>query len=82
MEMPNPLVRGLRYNELAALAARGDGASVSAVIAAIEAKGFTVIEMDDEGGWLEVEATNAEGRRVELHVDASTGEIIREGVDD
>jgi uncharacterized membrane protein YkoI len=56
--------------------------SVSAVIAAVEAKGFTVIEVDDEGGWLEVEATNAEGRRVELQVDASTGEIIREGVDD
>jgi hypothetical protein len=59
-----------------------DRIPVSAVIAAIEAKGFTVIEMDDEGGWLEVEATNAEGRRVELQVDAATGEIIREGVDD
>jgi uncharacterized protein YpmB len=59
-----------------------DRMSISAVIAAIEAKGFTVIEMDDEGGWLEVEATNAEGRRVELQVDTATGEIIREGVDD
>jgi uncharacterized membrane protein YkoI len=56
--------------------------AVSAVLAAVEAQGFTVIELDDEGGWLEVEATNAQGRRVELLVDPSTGKIIREGFDD
>lgn len=59
-----------------------DRMAASAILAAIEARGFTVIEMDDEGGWLEVEAISADGRRVEIHVESSTGEIIREGVDD
>jgi uncharacterized membrane protein YkoI len=32
----------------------------------------------DHGRW-EVEATDAEGRRVELYVDATTGAVVRGG---
>jgi hypothetical protein len=70
------------FGLMATAATAQERMAVSAVLAAVEAKGFTVIEVDDEGGWLEVEATNAQGRRVELLVDPSDGEVIREGFDD
>jgi hypothetical protein len=70
------------FGLMATAATAQERMAVSAVLAAVEAKGFTVIEVDDEGGWLEVEATNAQGRRVELFVDPSDGEVIREGFDD
>jgi hypothetical protein len=70
------------FGLMATAATAQERMAVSAVLAAVEAKGFTVIEVDDEGGWLEVEATNAQGRHVELLVDPSDGEVIREGFDD
>lgn len=53
-----------------------------AAITAIEAKGYKVDDIDNEGAWLDVDALNSKGQWVELIVDASTGEILREQLDD
>lgn len=61
----------------AVAAARVDAA---AAIAAVRAAGYgPVRDLEwDHGRW-EVEATDAEGRRVELYVDATTGAVVRGG---
>ncbi len=56
--------------------------TLTAAISAVEAKGYTVHEIDSEGSRFEVEATTRDGARVELIVDAATAEILRAGVDD
>lgn len=56
--------------------------SLSALIAGLEAKGYQVLDADLEGTWMEVDAITKDGRPVELIVDARTGEITHEGVDD
>lgn len=53
-----------------------------AAITAIEAKGYRVDDIDTEGSWLDVDAINTQGQRVELIVDAATGGILREQLDD
>ncbi len=56
--------------------------SLSALIAGLEAKGYQVLDADLEGSWMEVDAITKDGHPVELIVDAQTGEITHEGVDD
>lgn len=66
-----------RTEESRAAAARIDA---TAAIAAIRAAGYgPVSELDWEDGRWEVKATDAEGRRVRLHVDATTGAVARRG---
>lgn len=55
---------------------------LSALIAGLEAKGYQILDADLEGSWMEVDAITKDGRPVELIVDARTGEITHEGVDD
>lgn len=56
--------------------------SASAALQAVEAKGYTVTEIDREGGWFEVDALTQSGARVELIVDASSAKILGEAADD
>lgn len=59
----------------AVAAARVDAA---AAIAAVRAAGYgPVRELDWEHGRWEVKSTDAEGRRVELYVDATSGAVTR-----
>ena len=59
----------------AVAAARMDAA---AAIAAVRAAGYgPVRELDWEHGRWEVKSTDAEGRRVELYVDATSGAVVR-----
>ena len=65
-----------------------EGLSLTEVVAALEARGYTgfhEVEREDEG-YYEVKARNRDGRLVEVHVSAETGEVIRskdeEGEDD
>lgn len=55
---------------------------MSSLIAGLEAKGYQIFDADLEGSWMDVDAISKDGRRVELIVDARTGEITHEGVDD
>lgn len=54
--------------------------SVSAVAQKLEGMGYTVREIDRERNVYEVEATDANGLRLEAHVDPRTGDIV--GQDD
>lgn len=56
--------------------------SLSSLIAGLEAKGYQVLDAELEGSWMEADAITRDGRPVELIVDARTGEISHEGVDD
>lgn len=68
---------------LATTAAQAQTASpLIAAITAIEAKGYKIDDIDNEGSWFDVDALNSKGQWVELIVDASTGEILRERLDD
>ncbi|MBW6401384.1 PepSY domain-containing protein [Roseomonas sp. HJA6] len=52
----------------------------TAAIAAVRAAGYgPVSELDWEHDRWEVKATDAEGRRVALHVDAATGAVAHRG---
>lgn len=55
---------------------------LSKVIAEIEAKDYVVRDVDVEGAWVEIDARNAQGAMVELIVDAKSGTILREQLDD
>ena len=66
----------------ATLAAAQPAMPLSAAVAALEAKGYTVREIEAEAAWLEVDATSPAGIRVELTVDAATADILRESRDD
>lgn len=52
---------------------------ITAAIAAVRAAGYTAIRSAewDDGKW-EVKATDAQGRRVELHVDPVSGAVTRD----
>ena len=53
------------------------------IVATVQALGYTDIrEIEFEGGHYEVEATNSEGVRMELYVDAVTGKILRASRED
>jgi|LFEF01.1.fsa_nt_gb hypothetical protein len=68
-----------------AFASAGPGASplsLTEAIKGIEAKGYTVLEIDREGIWFEVDALTVGGTRVELIVDAATAGILSETADD
>ena len=52
--------------------------SVRAILDRVEAQGYRdITEVEREDGRYEVKAVDAEGRRVELKLDARTGEVIK-----
>lgn len=51
--------------------------SVSAVARKLEGQGYSVREIERDDGAYEVEMTDANGRRLEAHVDPRTGDILR-----
>jgi hypothetical protein len=55
---------------------RSEWMSVSEVAQRLEAQGYRVREIDSERGAYEVEATDANGMRVEAYVHPVTGEIL------
>ena len=71
---------------LAAFVSTGWAAStLSAAIGQLEQKGYVIIELeedDDRADTIEVKAMRADGRKVEMLVETSTGRIIREKLDD
>jgi hypothetical protein len=50
-------------------------------LAELEAAGYTVTEVEDEGGLVEIEATGPDGE-LEILMDPETGEIIEEEFED
>lgn len=62
---------------------RPDFMGLRQILTSVEAAGYTdVREIEYEGGHYAVEATNADGVRMELYVDAVTGDIISVARDD
>ncbi len=64
---------------------RGDRplATAAQITARLEAAGYTRIsDLDLDDALWEVEATRADGQRVELHINGHTGEIIHEDLED
>ncbi|WP_199229419.1 PepSY domain-containing protein [Azospirillum sp. TSO22-1] len=58
--------------------AAADILSVRAVLDKVEAQGYRdITEVEREDGRYEVKATDADGRRVKIHVDGRTGEIVK-----
>lgn len=53
----------------------------SQVIAGVEAKGYRVIEAEAKGPVFDIEAIASDGRKVDLRVDAASGEILQEKLD-
>ncbi len=61
-----------------AAAPAGDGLTIPQVLERLEAAGYRDFkEVERERDRYEVKATDAEGRRVEVYVDAATGEIVK-----
>ena len=53
------------------------------VLARLRSAGYSDFrEIEREKGRYEVKGSDAEGRRVELYVDARTGEVVKEACDD
>ena len=48
------------------------------IAARLEGQGFQIQEMERKRGRFEVKAMNAEGQRIKLEVDATTGAILRQ----
>jgi hypothetical protein len=63
-------------------APRAEWMSVSQVAQSLEAQGYVIREIDVERGAYEVEATDANGMRVEAYVHPVTGAILPYGDDD
>ena len=60
-----------------------DELSMEAVLARLADEGYRdVTEIEREHGRYEVEARDAEGRRVELHLDARTGDVLKRELED
>lgn len=57
---------------------------VEEIAAQLKADGYTAIrEIDaDDDGYYEVEATNAQGQKVDLDVNPRTGKVLRSELDD
>ncbi|MBP1807107.1 PepSY domain-containing protein [Rubellimicrobium aerolatum] len=55
---------------------------LSALIADLEAQGYRVTGVDVDRADIEIDATAADGRRVELRLDPATGAILSETADD
>ena len=55
---------------------------LSAVVAALEAQGYRIGDIDVDRASIEVEAVTADGRRVDLRVDPGSGVILGETRDD
>ncbi len=59
------------------------GLAMAQILASVEAQGYTAVEsIEKEDGVWEVEAVSPRGVRVELHLDATDGRILREEEDD
>jgi uncharacterized membrane protein YkoI len=56
--------------------AQGAQKPISEIIAALEADGYTIEEVDRDDGHWEIEARDRNGSEVEIKVDPATGEII------
>lgn len=55
-----------------------DTLSVRAILDKVEAQGYRDIsEVEREDGQYEVKATDAEGRKVKIKLDARTGEVVK-----
>lgn len=54
---------------------------LSAMIAALEADGYRVTDVDVDRDGIEVEASTGDGRPVELRLDPRTGEVLSETPD-
>ena len=63
-------------------APRAEWMSVGQVAQQLEAQGYVIREIDTERGAYEVEATDANGMRVEAHVHPVTGAILPYGEED
>lgn len=57
---------------------------IATAIGQLEEKGYLITEVDadDHADRLDIEAVRADGRRVELLVETSSGRILREELDD
>ncbi|WP_369697007.1 PepSY domain-containing protein [Paracoccus albicereus] len=56
--------------------------SLGAAVEALEGKGYTILNIDRDDDGLEIDALTQAGARVEMLVDPSTTEILREVSDD
>lgn len=56
--------------------------SLVETITRIETRGYTVLEIERDDGWFEVDALRSDGVRVELIVDVTTADVLRESLDD
>lgn len=54
---------------------------LSAMIAALEADGYRITDVDVDRDDIEVEASTGDGRPVELRLDPRTGEVLSETPD-
>jgi|AACY02.2.fsa_nt_gi Uncharacterized conserved protein len=63
-------------------APRAEWMSVGEVARRLESQGYVIREIDTERGAYEVEATDANGMRVEAYVHPVTGAILPDGDDD
>lgn len=68
-------------NRTATDAPRSQSMSVSAVARMLEARGYTIREIEEDAGAYEVEAIDANGLRVKAYVHPVTGEILPHGGD-
>jgi hypothetical protein len=55
--------------------------ALSAIIQDFETRGYRVLEVDVKRAWIEVEAINPAGQRIEADVDPVTGQTVREKPD-
>lgn len=56
--------------------------SLSQIESRLSGQGFRVVEIERDGGLYEVKAFDAQNRCVELHLNRSSGEIVRSESDD
>lgn len=55
---------------------------LSAIVADLEAQGYRISDIDVDRASIDVDAVAADGRRVDLRVDSTTGAILAETRDD
>ncbi len=74
----NTVVHGRAATQVSERPAQGDALPLRQVVDSLEGRGHTqVTEVEREGDRYEVKATAPDGRRVELYLDARTGEVVK-----
>lgn len=63
-------------------APRDQWMTIPQIVETLTSKGYQVREVEQDDGVYEVEATDKDGKRVEVHVHPVTGEILRTELDD